>query len=90
MAKLKPIKVSKARANFPGSDLRYYDPVSVSNALRRARFWWIADPTQPRDLDDLLERAAEALGELVPFYWRLFAILEAIVLLSLIAYVSLR
>lgn len=67
-------RFSKARNKFQGSDALYHDPVHVRELLMWARAHWQEDHTQPQDLDDLLERAAETLEDCVPSFWKFMTI----------------
>lgn len=58
-----------------------HDPLTVADRLRWAREWWKTDNSQPRDLGDLLLRAAETLERTVPSHWRVLAVIEAVALL---------
>lgn len=58
-----------------------HDPVNVAERLRWSRHHWLEDNTQPRDLDSLLERAAETLEKTVPSFWRAIAVVEAVALI---------
>lgn len=60
-----------------------HDPVQVAHTMRWARMHYRDDPTQPRDLGDFMLRAAETLEHCVPKHWRVIAVIEAIVLVSL-------
>ena len=59
------------------------EPIMLADRLRWAREHWKEDPTQPRDLDALLLRAAETLEASVPNFWRAFAVIEAFAVLAL-------
>jgi len=60
-----------------------HDPITVADRLRWAREHYMNDPTQPRDLSDLLLRAAETLERTVADFWRAFAAIEAFGILAL-------
>lgn len=66
------------------------DPAHVAYLLRWSRHHWQVDNTQPRDLDDLLERAAETLDRTVPSYWRVFAVAQSLALIGLAILDTLR
>lgn len=63
------------------SDMLRHDPINVAERLRWARAHWREDNSQPRDLDGLLERAAETLDKTVPSFWRIIAAIEAVALI---------
>lgn len=65
------------------SDTFWRDPITVADRLRWAREHWLRDNTQPRDLDSLLNRAADTLDNTVPKHWRTIAALEAVMLIVL-------
>lgn len=58
-----------------------YDPITVADRLRWARAHWQQDNRQPRDLDDLMLRAAETLERTVPKHWRTVATIQAVLMI---------
>lgn len=58
-----------------------HDPITVAERLRWATEHYKADCSQPRDLADLMLRAAETLERAVPKHWRTIATVEAVLLI---------
>lgn len=64
----------------------WHDPTTVADRLMWAREHYKEDPTQPRDLADLMERAATTLQLVVPWWWRMVAAAEAVAILALVMF----
>jgi hypothetical protein len=71
------------------TDSTQYDPGHVAYLLRWARVRWQVDNSQPRDLDNLLERAAHTLDLTVSAHWRIAAVVEAVALVAILMWIRL-